>query len=56
MSKPQDLDELCGILDQYLKKLYQWQMRVNNRASKLEDKALGGHQDDDPPPPPPALG
>ena len=48
MPKPQSLND-------YLKELYEWQKRVNNRLSRLEDKA-GGHQDDDPPPPPPDLG
>ena len=55
MPKPKDTDELCAALKAYLTELYEWQQRVNNRASKLEDKA-GGHQDDDPPPPPPDLG
>ena len=55
MPKPQDMDELLVVLKTHFANVYEWQMRVNNRLSEIEDK-VGGHQDDDPPPPPPDFG
>lgn len=64
MPKPENLDEMCGTMSDYLgktgggkkKPLTDWLTELESRVTTLEDGSKITAKGKDPPPPPPDLG